>query len=234
MSVASLLGLGSREIVALVGGGGKSTLLFALGRDLAAAGRGVVLTTTTKMGRDQIVGEMTVCDSIESIGSVTRWPAMLVCGGDDHKITGPEPGDVGRLLDVPGVDLVVVEADGAHGRPIKAPASHEPVVPPSSTMVVIAMGIDAVGGRLGEVTHRPERAAAFTGRDVDHALTVADCVTILMHPEGALRVVPPAARVAVAITKVGNQTQAVAESIRSEIESYPVIDRVVIISDTGP
>ena len=38
------------EIVALVGGGGKSTLLRALGE---LHGRGTILTTTTKMGSDQ-------------------------------------------------------------------------------------------------------------------------------------------------------------------------------------
>ena len=41
------------EIVALVGGGGKSTLLSALGE---IHGRGTVLTTTTKMGSDQVGG----------------------------------------------------------------------------------------------------------------------------------------------------------------------------------
>ena len=41
------LGIKEGEIVALVGGGGKSTLLKALGE---LHGKGTILTTTTKMG----------------------------------------------------------------------------------------------------------------------------------------------------------------------------------------
>ncbi len=157
---------------------------------------------------------------------------MLICGGDDHKITGPDPAEVGRVLDLPEVDVVVVEADGAHGRPIKAPASHEPVVPPSSTLVVITMGIDAVGGRLGDVAHRPERAMEFTGLGADDVLTAPHCAAILLHPHGALRVVPPGARVVVAITKVDAATENAAAEVRSQVAAHPAVDRVVIIRDT--
>ncbi len=231
MSIAELLGIADREVVALVGGGGKSTLLFALGRDLAAAGRGVVLTTTTKMGRDQVTGSVTVVGSIDAVARVTRWPALLICGGDDHKITGPDPAEVGRVLDLQEVDVVVVEADGAHGRPLKAPASHEPVVPPSSTVVVITMGIDAVGGRLGDVAHRPRQAMEFGGLGADDVLTASDCATILLHPQGALRVVPPGARVVVAITKVDGASENAARVVRRLVAAHPAVDLVVIIRD---
>ena len=93
--LANLLGLADRELISLVGGGGKSTMLFSLGDELSSAGNRVILTTTTKMGRDQTVVVEKVCwsadtdcvtDSLDQPG-----PVMLVAGGDDHKVTGPPP-----------------------------------------------------------------------------------------------------------------------------------------------
>ena len=57
----TLLGLGRSELVAFVGAGGKSSLLLGLGAELSVSGSRVVLTTTTKMGTDQIPGWATVC-----------------------------------------------------------------------------------------------------------------------------------------------------------------------------
>lgn len=210
-----LLGLGDRELVALVGGGGKSTMLFDLGGELAAEGRRVILTTTTKMGRYQTKDAPTICwdaatqcitDALAGQG-----PVMLVTGGDDHKVTGPSPEVVDRLFAESIADHIIVEADGSHGRPLKAPAAHEPVVPTTSTTVVILMGIDAVGRPLAAAAHRVEVAMRFVGRAADHVITPADCATILTHPDGALRVCPQSARVVVALTKVRSDVDAAAE-----------------------
>lgn len=48
-TLAGAVGLGRRELVALVGGGGKTGALRLLARELAAPGRRVVATTTTAM-----------------------------------------------------------------------------------------------------------------------------------------------------------------------------------------
>lgn len=231
MTLAGQLGVRQRELIALVGGGGKSTLMFRLGAELAAGGRRVILTTTTKMGRSQIEAVPNVCDSIDgTLASRPQpGPIMLVTGGDSHKVKGPRPEELDTLARHPLVDFVVVEADGAHGRPLKAPAAHEPVVPSSTTMVVIAMGIDAVGGRLMDVAHRVERAVAFTGFDPDRVMTPEDCALVLSHPEGALRKAPAGARVVVALTKVTGDSAGTAERVRRALAGHPAIDDVVAI-----
>ncbi len=68
--------------------------------------------------------------------------------------------------------------------------------------MVVLIGIDAVGGRIAQVAHRPERAAALTGLDVGDTLEVQHCVAVLTHRSGGLQGVPPGARVVVAINKV--------------------------------
>ena len=226
------MSLGERGLVALVGGGGKSTLLFRLGRELAAGGKHVVLTTTTKMGRDQVAEDLRVCETVECAAQPSLRPIMLVTGGDTHKITGPQPEELDRLYEERALDFLIVEADGAHGRPLKAPADHEPVVPSLSTTVVIAIGVDAVGMRLDEASHRVERATAFSGLAPDHLLTATDCAAILVHPSGALRTAPEAARVLVAITKVSSPDQQKAAGIiANRVAEHPRVDEAIVIPE---
>ena len=230
-SLSGLLGLRSRELVAIVGGGGKSTLLFRLGEELAGAGNRVILTTTTKMGRNQANIAPTVCWSADTncaVDALTKpGPVMLLTGGDDHKTTGPPPAIVDQLFATSNADYILVEADGSHGRPLKAPASHEPVVPSTTTTVVILMGIDAVGRRLDEVVHRVEVAERFTGLASDHILTPKDCATILTHPDGALRVSPASSRVLVGITKISSDADADAAGAAAVAEHVRKHPRIV-------
>ena len=150
------------------------------------------------------------------------------------------------LFAVGSVDYLIVEADGAHGRPLKAPALHEPVVPDTSTMVVIAVGVDAVGMQLGDAAHRIEQAVEFSGLAVDHVLTGPDCATILMHPichlwpdrctilmhpRGALRAVPAGARVIVAVTKVDARNRSDAEDLARVLTAHEPVDGVVLVED---
>ncbi|MDJ0953176.1 MAG: selenium cofactor biosynthesis protein YqeC [Acidimicrobiia bacterium] len=238
MSLSDLLALGDRELISLVGGGGKSTLLFALGNQLGAAGKRVILTTTTKMGREQADSAAIVCWSADTECATAALdqtsPVMLVTAGDSHKVTGPTREEVDRLYTTAAVDYVIVEADGSRGKPLKAPAAHEPVIPSQSTIVVIMMGIDAVGRPLENVAHRVDVARSFTGLSVDHRMTPADCVDVLLHPEGALRSCPPGSRVIVAIAKVGTDAEwAESRYIRDEVtRRRPDIRTVTIASSS--
>jgi molybdenum cofactor cytidylyltransferase len=231
-SLRHILRLGDHELVSLIGGGGKSTLLFALGNELAAGGGKVILTTTTKMGREQALAAPSICWSADMSCAVDalagEGPVMLVTGGDDHKVTGPPPDVVDRLFTQSGADYVVVEADGSRGKPLKAPAAHEPVVPSMTTTVVALMGVDAIGKTLAEATHRIEQAVAFSGLVPRHVLTIADCAHILTHPNGLLRACPETARIVVGITKVGRAEHAVAAQLRDQLIDHPRVSDVVM------
>ena len=234
--LSALLGLGDHELVSLVGGGGKSMMLFGLGTELAAAGKRVIMTTTTKMGREQAVVAPTLCWSADTRCATEALdkpgPVMLLTDGDDHKVTGPQPEVVDRLFTESGADYIIVEADGSWQRPLKAPAAHEPVVPSASTTVVILMGVSAVGRPLNEVTNRVEEAVRFTSLPPAHILTAEDCTRILIHPEGALRVCPSQSRVLVAVSQIGTAEQvAVAERIGRMLEAEPRISGCVPIPD---
>ena len=156
----------SGALVSIVGAGGKTRVLFELGEHLANHGPDILLTTTTNIfdprgepGRrfDQVLLEADLAEPFEEPHEI---PACC-----EH---GPSSEGRGRLIvlgsrEVPGTGklrgihsswmarlsrdwaYVLVEADGANRRSIKAPGDHEPVVPPSTGAVIGVVGLDCLG-----------------------------------------------------------------------------------------
>ncbi len=227
--LAERLGLRERELVAFVGAGGKSTTMFRLGSELAAAGRRVVLTTTTKMGSDQARRAAAVCRPARVAQALTEVSPVLVVAYDDgRKVTGPSPDEVGVLFFESGADHVLVEADGARGRSFKTPAEHEPVIPAATTLVVIVVGADALDRPIAERCHRPELVASLAGLEVGDPLDVDAAVRVLIHPSGVLRAIPLLARVVVAVTKVDAAPDGAAV-LQRRLGATAAFDRIVAI-----
>ncbi len=230
MTLAAALGLGDRELVAFVGAGGKSTLLFRLGEELASTGRRVVLTTTTKMGSQQARRVRVVApDAIDPDGGL----AMVVAVDDGYKVTGPAPEQLDRLFASGDVEYLLVEADGARGKSFKTPAAHEPVIPAASTIVVIVMGIDAVGHPIAIHCHRPELVARVAGCNVADVLDIDRAVRVLTHPDGFLASIPTSARLTVAVTKVDAAHRGIAEHLAEALATSRPPLPIVLVPATG-
>ncbi|MDH3683756.1 MAG: selenium cofactor biosynthesis protein YqeC [Acidimicrobiia bacterium] len=205
--LAQVLGLGDHEHIAIVGGGGKTTTLHALADQLSGSR---VVTTTTKMGHDQHRGRKLLLgptdEEIAAIGlGADAGPPVVAWGGiEGTKAIGIDPETCDRWFGL--VDHVLVEADGARRRPFKAPGSMEPVVPPTATVVVVVMGVDALGRVIGDQCHRPLRVAALAGCQPFERLTPERAATVLVHERGFVASRPIGARMAVVVTKVSSDT----------------------------
>jgi len=80
------------------------------------------------------------------------------------KLDGISPQLVKRLADLGKIDYIIIEADGAARKPIKAPNATEPVIPPNTTLVIAIVGIDALNKELNsENAFRPEIISGLTG-----------------------------------------------------------------------
>jgi molybdenum cofactor cytidylyltransferase len=194
-----------KPVVALTGAGGKSTLLFRLGAELAAAGRQTVLTATTRLWAKQVDrAPFTILSASPQVLaqelpiSLRGYRQVLVAQGpaaEPGKVQGLAPDLVCRLNGLADVDAVVVEADGSRERPLKAPAGHEPVVPVCATHVLVVAGMRALGRPLaGDTVHRPEQAAHLAGLAVGEPLSIEAVARLLCHPQGGLKGVPPGAQ----------------------------------------
>lgn len=174
--------LGVREgVTAVIGGGGKTTLLRTLGEELARSGARVILATSTKFrpfpGIETVPGGER--EIAEALGC-----APLVCAaapwGESGKLA-ESPVPMARLAAL--ADCVLVEADGSAGLPLKAHAPHEPVIPAESGRVILVLGASGFGRPIRETAHRPERYAALAGCDIETAVT-PEIVARVIRAEG--------------------------------------------------
>lgn len=176
---SALVLAGSGRVLSLVGGGGKTTLLFHLAQALQADGQRTAVVTTTKIYRPPRLCR-TPADCL------ARWADgdYAVCGQpvSAEKIGPPEASLLTWLLD--RADRVLIEADGARHLPCKVPAAHEPVLLPQCDTVLGVVGLSALGRPVAEVCFRPDLACALLGCQPDHRLTIHDLAHLLLSPRG--------------------------------------------------
>ena len=202
--LTSALGLGPREHVAIVGGGGKTTIMLALAQELRLRGHRVVTTTTTKVWHSEVrrsprvilsssdtALHETIRKDLIELGHVFVGRSILESG----KVEGVSPLFADELYQAPWVDYLISEADGSAGRPLKAPAQHEPVIPSSASVVVAIMGLEALGRRLEpEVAFRLEQFTKVTGLERGEMLTPNGIARVFQAPEGLFKGAPGSAR----------------------------------------
>ncbi len=205
------LGLGPREVVALVGAGGKTSALFRLADELSLDGAGVVVTTTTKIyaprptpALAQIVqpNAAALLQAVQRALSERRIPVVARGMTEDAKLVGVLPEWVADLAHVPGVRYLLVEADGAAGRPLTAPRSHEPVIPAAASLVLPIVGADVLGRPLSAATvHNPREMTALTGLEEGEPVDAASVARVLLSRDGNCRGAPVDARVVPLVNK---------------------------------
>ena len=171
------------HVVSLVGGGGKTTLLYGMARLCAAEGQRVLVSTTTHIQRPS------ANYALDEAARDAFWQAgtYAVAGSpaENGKLTQP-PGLSGWMA---GADTVLLEADGAKHRPCKAPAAHEPVLLPESDIVLAVAGLSALGRPLAEVCFRLEQACALLGAAPETLLTPELLARLLASEQGGRKLV---------------------------------------------
>lgn len=194
------MGIGrSPYMITLVGAGGKTSTLFWLAEWLLRRGRRVLIATSTQMFMPPPSIPCLLCrDPLALPEAVFQRPLLAVYARwlpASGKVQGFDPQTLAALCTRRGVDVVLVEGDGSRGLPIKAPALHEPCIPSSSQCVIAVSGGQALGQSLGpERVHRWAEFSAITGASAGQRLTLDHLGTLLSHPQGMFKNVPPGAR----------------------------------------
>ncbi len=224
--------IGSREVITLVGGGGKTTTLYRLARELhqRADTPGVVVTTTTHIFAPPANPDLeTIVEPDPDVGLARcraalarrRIPILGTRLTPDGKLAGVAPEVVDGCASQPDIPYVVVEADGSAHKPFKAPLAYEPVVPTMTTLLVAVVGVDALGQPLdAEHIHRPERVAELSGAAVGEPLTADAIASVLVHAAGPLRDAPKRARVLILLNKADTpERRAAANAIADAVQA---------------
>lgn len=156
--------------LSIVGGGGKTSLMFALATQLADQGNRVLVTTTTAIfhpDRDCRPYDLLVLG--EDLFHCSPTGGQIVVAGKHHdadtqKLKGYPPEMLVRVREKNIFDYILIEADGSRRLPVKAPADHEPVIPGWTDLLIGCIGLDCLGRSMDDQTvHRPELFSALTG-----------------------------------------------------------------------
>lgn len=254
MELHTALNVQPGDLVAFVGAGGKTTAIWRLLRSLVAHGERVVFTTTTHIFKPRQAPLLidSSPDPAQVAFLLTRWPAIILAAGlgeegdpqmaaqcpypaTPRKLTGLKPEvvtDLARRL--PGITWLV-EADGAKGRALKAPADHEPVIPSGARQVVIVGNLAALGRPLdNETVHRADRAAALLRVPPGTPITPDMVAGLLGHARGGLKSVPPKAAAAVLLTQPEPTPRPEATAIAQQLLLGRRIRRVVLANLRAP
>lgn len=189
-----------KGVTAVIGGGGKTTLIDRLAHELSALGT-VIICTTTKIypiGGIPLV-DTDNSDTLGEIVNLFNAGERIVCTGtwaDQNKSsTCTNKNELGhnkhnnKKLSAPNVsinelahiaDYVLVEADGAKRLPLKAHAEYEPVIPACANKTIYVMGVDGIGKKISETCHRPELYAKIAGVNLDEYITPKIAVKVIV------------------------------------------------------
>lgn len=224
-SLSDLINLPEHPLVSLVGAGGKTTTMYTLARELAQWGKHVITTTTTQIfmptpdETEQLIIEAETSSLLHKVKAAWehhRHITLATSINERGKLIGLSPDIPARLIHEGGADAVIIEADGARHRMIKAPADYEPVVPRETNVALLLISAGAINQPLSEeVAHRPERITEVTGINPGDTLTPAIIARLMTSERGALKGIPETASAYLLITHVTlEQREAVRELAR--------------------
>ncbi|MFI3171647.1 MAG: selenium-dependent molybdenum cofactor biosynthesis protein YqeB [Eubacteriales bacterium] len=147
---------GEKPIISIVGAGGKTTVMYDMAKLYAKEGFKVLVTTTTHIWEPPYRYQ---AKNLREVHDVWHDKRYAVVG------TPLESGKWGSLAKnelekyIQCADIVLIEADGAKGKPCKIPNDTEPVILPGCNVVINVVGMDALRKPLEEVCFRySERA----------------------------------------------------------------------------
>lgn len=183
------LNLEDREILSFIGGGGKTTTIFQLGKELKKLGKKVLITTTTAIynpeEREYDYYFLKDLDNefIPKNGTITIIGRKV----KDGKLIGLDLFKIEEIIDKKIFDFILIEADGAKGQPIKVPAIHEPVVPESTTKTIGLIGLDCLGEKVKKIVHRPEIFMEVIGKDCSGTVDAQAVVRLVLSDKGLFK-----------------------------------------------
>lgn len=192
-----IIELDRRELISIVGGGGKTTVMFHLAKELKALGKKVLISTTTAIwfpspknwdhlyllkDRNKIDISKIAGSSITIIGNKVSQEGKLL--GVNKKI-------IDEIFEENIFDFIIIEADGSKRKPIKAPAEHEPVIPDKTSILVGVIGLDSLGKNINdENVHRSEIFAKVTESNLEDSIDENTIHKLISNNNGLFKEAP--------------------------------------------
>ena len=174
---------GKKHTICLVGGGGKTTVMYELAAMWAACGRKVLVLTSTHILRPVDGSFAADVPAVQDLWQQGRYAVIGTPEAATGKLTAP-PQFLYEAMQ-PQADVILCEADGSRHHPCKVPAAHEPVLLPDSDIVLAVAGMDALGHSLAQACQRPQSAAELLGCSAEKIIDAQMLAALLLSAQGA-------------------------------------------------
>lgn len=174
---------GKKHIICLVGGGGKTTVMYELAAMWAACGRRVLVLTSTHILQPADGSFAADAAAVHNLWQQGRYAVIGTPEFASGKLTLP-PQSVYEALKLQA-DVILCEADGSRHHPCKVPAEYEPVLLPDSDIVLAVAGMDALGRPLAQACQRPQLAAELLGCGAEKILDAQMLTVLLLSEQGS-------------------------------------------------
>lgn len=174
---------GKKHNICLVGGGGKTTVMYELAAAWAACGRKVLALTSTHILQPADGSFAADAATVHNLWQQRRYAVIGTPEPTTGKLTAP-PQFLYEALHLQA-DVILCEADGSRHHPCKVPAEHEPVLLPDSDIVLAVAGMDALGRPLAQACQRPQLAAELLGCSAEKIIDAQMLASLLRSEQGA-------------------------------------------------
>lgn len=221
---------GKKHTICLVGGGGKTTVMYELAAAWAACGRKVLVMTSTHILQPADGSFAADAAAVQDLWQQGRYAVIGTPEPSTGKLTAPPQGLYNELQ--LQADVILCEADGSRHHPCKVPAAHEPVLLPDCDMVLAVAGMDALGYSLAQACQRPQLAAALLGCSLDSVIDEQMLAALLLSEQGAHKNVGARAYYIV-LNKCDLLKAAQQEEIRRLLVSAGIDERRIWLRERG-
>ncbi|HIF51578.1 MAG TPA: putative selenium-dependent hydroxylase accessory protein YqeC [Thiotrichaceae bacterium] len=179
-------------IVSCVGAGGKKTTMFRLAE--AHSGRvGITATAHIEYFPKSLKSTNYIADESELFDAIrndknSKSIAFAKPSERFGRRAGVSQNSIQIFKDIGNFDLLVIKADGARGRFIKAPAEHEPAIVSCSNTVIPILSSKVIGLPLtDEIAHRVDQISKVTGLKEGEIIKPIHVARLLSSSEGSLK-----------------------------------------------
>lgn len=130
---------------------------------------------------------------------------------------------------LPTSRVILIEADGARGRRVKAPAAYEPVVPSACSAVIRLISLDALGAPMNaRAVHRCELFGPLVGCAPGEPLSALHILRLVSSPAGLFKSAPSRALRLLLLNKADAVPRALAEECARSIITAGACDAVYV------
>lgn len=190
MKLSETLKLKEKNIISIVGAGGKTTMMFTLGNELRKNHK-ILITTTTKIFVPSPDQYDFLCTNKEEFSQTIKENknGIYVFGSrisSENKIIGLEESELDQLIQE--FDYVIIEADGSKRKPLKGWNETEPVIYKKTSQTIAVLDISALAIEIQESNiHRIEKFCEISGGKIGEKVNQQHLINMINHENGLFK-----------------------------------------------